>query len=108
MFLVHAFLFLAFLFHNMEYIARRPLIPTLEAKHRRQDRRRYRNGNKSARPLVLPVGGYFEENDYSRSSEGRYRPPRISTMHGMGRHGRGMDYRRRYGELTSLRSGAQR
>jgi 3',5'-cyclic-AMP phosphodiesterase len=46
MFRFHTILFHAFLFHNREYIARRPLIPTLEAKHRRQDRRRYWKGIK--------------------------------------------------------------
>src|ERR1700677_3219506 len=67
-----------------------------------------KKGNKDARKLVFPVGGYFEKDNYSRSSEGRDRPPRISAMYGMGRHGRGVDYRRRYGELERLRSGFKR
>jgi hypothetical protein len=57
----------------MEYIAGRPLIPTLEAKTPAAKTAGVtETGNKNARPPVLPVGGYFEENDYSRSSEGRY------------------------------------
>src|ERR1700691_511920 len=87
--LFHAFLFHVLLFHTLEYTARQPLIPNFE-------------GNKNARRPVLPVGGHFEENNYSRSSEGRYRPPRLSAMYGMGGHGRGVDYRRRHGELKSL------